>query len=222
MEVAVFKKGMQSLIKWRFERHAQEVPGRAEFGYDRDFAETALAIDVLGKRDHPGVVQFPDNIMDTKLQSVLQVPMVDFEKTILALLAWREMRHDMFIGMTAAAQVVANRARAGWFEGNIYKNCVAKNVYPRMTAFGHPDTIRYPNAEDRQFVLFLNMLDAIVEGTAKDNTAGALYYDQHAEGLELPTRAPWFVLNGQHTTCATIGKTIFWKEVAEKVPGVVN
>lgn len=194
MESEVFFKAMESLKDWRSHQ-----------------PYTDMQRNVL----------FPEAPADPSLQPTLLVGMGDFEKAVVALAAYREMREDLWPGMSAVVQVVRNRARAGWFHGSMYENVVAKNVFPSMTLYGHPDTVRFPDEHDQQFWLFLTMLDGLFNGVVPDNTNGALYYHWYYSEPVFCGCIAYLSQKQTHQTCAKIGKILFWKEVVGDNPQMV-
>jgi hypothetical protein len=142
----------------------------------------------------------------------------DFEKAIVALECWREMRSDGVNGMLSVAFVLRNRAKAGWFHGSIYDNAIAKNQFSSMTVKGDPNTVRFPDdpvhpdTREPQFQAFLQLIDGVFDDSKLDYiTSGALYYAVVSDSTSV-----WFVTNIlsdpiNHPRVAQMGQTTFFK-----------
>lgn len=156
--------------------------------------------------------EFPDS-RDPSFQKFLtdeNLTAQDFEKGIVCLCCWREMRSQLYAGMMAVACVINNRAKKGWFHGNQYSNTVAKNQFSSMTVPGDPQLEKYPAEDDTEFNKLLAAIDLLYEGEVLDRTDGALYYAVLADST-----SGWFfreIVNRpeEHPRLAEIGRTSFF------------
>lgn len=136
----------------------------------------------------------------------------DFEKAIVALACWREMRGEGVNGMLSVAFVLRNRAKAGWFHGSIYENVIAHNQFSSMTVEGDHNTDEFPDTREPQFQTLLQLLDEVFDDSRIDNlTNGALYY-----AVIQDSTSGWFKHNildkpDEHPRVAQLGKTTFFK-----------
>jgi hypothetical protein len=138
----------------------------------------------------------------------------DYEKGIVALTCWREMRGELAPGMISVAQVLYNRAKAGWHNSSMYENAIATNQFSSMTIKGDANTVQFPDSREPEFVKLLQFVDGLYsEGGAfpVDLTNGALYYAVLADST-----STWFFNNiasrpDIHPRTAVIGKTTFFK-----------
>jgi len=135
---------------------------------------------------------------------------LEFEKSIVALACWREMRGDGVNAMLAVAFVLRNRARAGWNGGSIYQNAIKLNQISSMSVLGDRNTIKYPDPRDPDFQTVLHKIDAIYEGATDQITNGAKYY-----AVLTDATSGWFFENivnkpAEHPRVAQIGKTTFF------------
>jgi len=136
----------------------------------------------------------------------------EFEKAIVALACWREMRGEGTNGMISVAQVLHNRAKAGWHQSSMYENAIALNQLSSMSIKGDPNTVRFPDSREPEFNKFLQFLDNFYgENPPVDTTNGALYYAVLADST-----SGWFFENiankpDLHPRCAVIGRTTFFK-----------
>ncbi len=131
----------------------------------------------------------------------------DIEKSLVALCAWREMRGDLYQGMSAVVHVIHNRQVAGMFRSHLDEDVTGKNQFSSMTIPGDPNLVKYPG-DDKNFLKILENLDMILEGKAFDITGGSLYY-----GVIADITSGWFqkeiVEKRQRTV--QIGRTTFFK-----------
>jgi hypothetical protein len=100
----------------------------------------------------------------------------DFEKSMLALTAWREERHNGAPGILAVMLVVRNRLKAGW--GNSYTQVIS----------GFSPQRDMPDPRDPMFLQALQLADSIYDDTRKDTVVnGALYmfYEDKPRGSQL-------------------------------------
>ena len=102
----------------------------------------------------------------------------DFSKSQIALACWRAAKEELHTVMLCVCMVFQNRAKAGWYEGDVYENAVQ---YLRETKPEFPDT------RDPQFQQMLVKLDTVLTGLVPDKTGGALYfYDKRTQEVSLP------------------------------------
>jgi len=137
--------------------------------------------------------------------------MIDFEKAIVALTAWREMSGEGVNAMLAVVFVLRRRAELGWNGGSLYNNAIAKNQFSSMSVMGDPNTVRYPDIREPGFQTLLQKVEDIYEGAADNLTNGACYYC-----VPENSTSGWFKSNildrpDEHPRCAVIGKTFFFK-----------
>jgi hypothetical protein len=85
-----------------------------------------------------------------------------------------------------------NRAKEGWFNGDLYENCW------RWLLENPGD---FPDARDPQFGQLLSKLESVTSGLVSDKTGGAVYFMHRSE---VPEK-----LAGIVTT--TIGSIVFFK-----------
>lgn len=117
---------------------------------------------------------------------------IEYEKSIVAQTCWQALNGELYRGMIAVANVLHNRASAGWFQGSLYWNAVAMQQLRKYD--------RHPDVRDPEFQKLLQGIDLLFAGKLSDKTEGALYFADPAE-----TEA----IAGQVT--AKIGQTIFFK-----------
>lgn len=135
----------------------------------------------------------------------------DFEKAIVALAAWREMRGEGVNAMLSVVFVFRTRAKLGWNHGSIYRNVVARNQVSSMTVVGDQNTDEYPDIRDPNFQTLLFKIEDIYNDCPDQLTDGAAYY----ANLTIAT-SPWFQKNivedpVNHPRVAVIGSTTFFK-----------
>lgn len=135
---------------------------------------------------------------------------IEFEKSIVALAAWREMRGEGVNAMLAVVFVLRNRARAGWNGSSIFANAVKLNQISSMSVLGDKNTILYPDPRDPDFQTVLHKIDAIYEGAVDQITNGAKYY-----AVLTDATSGWFFRNivdkpDEHPRVAQLGKTTFF------------
>ena len=135
----------------------------------------------------------------------------DFEKAIVALAAWREMRGVGVNAMLSIVFVMRTRAKLGWHHGSIYNNVVARNQVSSMTVVGDPNTDEYPDIRDPKFQTLLFKIEDIYNDCPDSLTNGAVYY----ANLTIAT-SPWFQKNivddyVNHPRVAQLAQTTFFK-----------
>ncbi len=135
---------------------------------------------------------------------------LEFEKSVVALACWREMRGEGINAMLAVAFVLRNRANAGWHQHSIYNNAIALNQISSMSVLGDKNTIKYPDPRDPDFQMLLHKIDAIYEDAQDQITNGAKYY-----AVLTDATSGWFFDNivnkpAEHPRVAQIGKTTFF------------
>jgi hypothetical protein len=119
----------------------------------------------------------------------------DFTKSIIALACWRRAKGELHQTMLAYCQVLMNRAKAGWFMGDLYENAWQDLV-------DSEDQNSFPDTRDPQFQQMVYKLESVTSGMVADKTGGALYAtptDHYSESF----------ITGTITT--TIGGLIFIK-----------
>lgn len=122
----------------------------------------------------------------------------EYEKGVIALACWRAGHKDGAVGMAAVACVIRNRCRDEQFMDSAYLNAIS---LPEMGCGheGHDLPQLYPDSREPQFELFMQMIDSVLYGFARDATDGALYYSSGpSEFTENRTRV------------STIGKMTFY------------
>lgn len=115
-----------------------------------------------------------------------------FKSSIVALACWRAAPAELHQAQLAVCQVFMNRAKEGWFNGDLYENCCC---WLSENSGGFPDT------RDPQFGYLLSKLESVTSGLVTDKTGGAMYFIHRAE---VPDK-----LAGVVTT--TIGDLVFVK-----------
>ena len=91
----------------------------------------------------------------------------DFTNSIIALSCWRAAQHELHHVMLAVLMVFRNRAQAGWYEGDLYRNSYAW----LMECSGD-----FPDQRDPQFQQLLAKMDAVIDGRMPDKTGGATWF----------------------------------------------
>jgi hypothetical protein len=127
-------------------------------------------------------------------------------KAVLSLTAWRYGKAYSTPGMVMIAQCIANRHRAG--QGTFFQ--VIERI-PKYAATLEIPAEEYPSAWDRDFLRLLPEIDAVVDGTGKDTTNGALYWAD----INNVTNE-WFLThiarNPERNRCADCaGTLVFWR-----------
>lgn len=123
----------------------------------------------------------------------------DFNKSLLALVMWREARGDGAMGMQAVGCVVRNRVSLGNWSGVI----TAKWQFSSMSAPGDPQLILYPAPSDPTWRLAMQIAEGVYSGETEDNTGGATHY--FATTISVPS---W---TASMTLTAQIGRQRFYK-----------
>jgi hypothetical protein len=95
---------------------------------------------------------------------------IDYEKSIVSFVCWKQMRGELYRGMISMAMMLRNRAEAGWFEGSIYNNAIKLGTEMGM------DWSEFPDSREPQFQAMLQAIDGIYTGTIQDKIGGAAYY----------------------------------------------
>lgn len=93
---------------------------------------------------------------------------LDFEKAVVSLVCWNQMKGEQYRGMVSLAMMLRNRARANWFDGSIYLNAVALSKESKIE-------MDYPDAREPQFLALLQAMDGIFSDTVPDKTGDAMY-----------------------------------------------
>lgn len=119
---------------------------------------------------------------------------IEYEKAVVALICWKQMKGELYRGMSYMAMMLRNRAKAGWFDGSIYFNAVAVARESEMKLEDFPD------ARELQFQNILQAMDGIFSDVTPDRTGGAMYV-AHASSVE--------TLAGEITT--QVGQYIFFR-----------
>lgn len=119
----------------------------------------------------------------------------EFEKSIVALICWKQMKDGLYRGMVSVAMMLRNRAIAGWCEGSIYLNACLLAREEKITLDELPDS------REPQFQSLLHKMDDLFSGSLPDKTDGALYV-AHISSQD--------VIVGEIT--AQIGQYIFFRE----------
>ena len=114
----------------------------------------------------------------------------EFGKSQIALACWRAAKSELHSTMLSVGIVFRNRAKAGWYEGDLYENAA------RWLAENPGE---FPDLRDPQFQQLLLKLDSVTSGLAQDTTDGALWFCPKSE---LPERLPG-------TITATLGQIVF-------------
>lgn len=91
----------------------------------------------------------------------------DFRNSLIALACWRAAKHELHQVMLSVCMVFRNRAKAGWYEGDLYEN---------VTRWLAENPGEFPDPRDPQFIQLLGKLDAVIEDRVPDKTDGAIYF----------------------------------------------
>jgi hypothetical protein len=94
--------------------------------------------------------------------------------------------------MLAVCQVFMNRAKEGWFGGDLYENCAEWLIENEGS---------FPDTRDPQFGYLIGKLGSVTSGLVADKTGGAVYFGHRDQ---MPEK-----LGGVVTT--TIGSLVFFK-----------
>lgn len=94
---------------------------------------------------------------------------IDYEKAVVSLICWKQMRGEQYRGMSFYAMMLRNRAKSGWYEGSIYNNAAKVAQEEDLKLDGFPDS------REPEYQRLLQAVDGIFEGTLPDKTGGALY-----------------------------------------------
>jgi len=116
-----------------------------------------------------------------------------FKSAVVALSCWRAAPTELHQAQLAVCQVFMNRAKEGWFDGDLYENCW------RWLEEQEPDD--FPDPRDPQFGYLLSKLESVTSGLVSDKTGGATYFTHRTQISECFT--------GVITT--TIGGMVFFK-----------
>lgn len=100
----------------------------------------------------------------------------DFTKSIIALACWRRAKGELHQTMLAYCQVLMNRAKAGWWSGDLYTN----SWYDLL---GGGDE-NFPDPRDPQFQNLISKLESVTSTLVQDKTGGALWAVKTSELLE--------------------------------------
>lgn len=96
----------------------------------------------------------------------------DYNRTLLALVMWREARGEGSEGMKAVGCVVRNRVKNDTWTQII----TAKWQFSSMTAPGDLMLVQWPVEGDSQFLEVMLLADGIYNGAIVDITNGATHY----------------------------------------------
>lgn len=91
----------------------------------------------------------------------------DFQKSIIALSAWRAAPYDRHQIPLYVIMVFRNRAAQGWYEGDLYENC---------WHWLQENPGEFPDTRNPEFQLLLDKIDGVITGLVPDKTGGALYF----------------------------------------------
>lgn len=94
---------------------------------------------------------------------------LEYEKAVVALVCWKQMKGELYRGMSSLAMMFRNRARSGWFDGSIYNNAIAWAREANMNLSEAPDP------RELQFQQLLQAIDGIFLDTVADKTGGSMY-----------------------------------------------
>ena len=118
----------------------------------------------------------------------------EFSKAQIALACWRAAKTETHLVMLSVCQVFMNRAKAGWYDGDLYENCI------RWLAEFPGE---FPDLRDPQFQQLLTNLETVTSGMVQDKTDGALWF--------IPTNQIGKSLSSQFSVTTTIGGLSFIK-----------
>jgi len=104
----------------------------------------------------------------------------EYQRSLLALVIWREARGEGPAGMLAVACTIRNRVdRASWW-GKSFAEVIGKKLqYSSMAAPGDPQLLRWPRSEsDEGFNTALVIAEIVMRRGAESPVPGAdSYYD---------------------------------------------
>jgi hypothetical protein len=139
-----------------------------------DFKTFQKSIDLLKSWREKGHknFEFPDS-RDPDFQTLMAdsgvVPQ-DFEKSLIALCAWREGRQDVYVGQSAIVHVIRNRQKQGQFRSHL----TSDPQFASMSIEGDSRLDEYPDdPEDQNFNQILSNLDDILAAKTVDLTQGS-------------------------------------------------
>ena len=134
---------------------------------------------------------------------------IDYNRTLLALVIWREARGEGLEGMRACAHVIANRVRE-WHK-DYSKIITDRNQFTSISVPSDAQTVLWPVRPNSMFEAAMDIASKVYDETDMDITQGALYY----ANLKV-ANSPWFQENivGKpelHPVTAVIGAHTFFK-----------
>lgn len=112
----------------------------------------------------------------------------DYANAQLATACWRAAKTELHNVMLYVCMVFVNRAKAGWYEGDVYENAI------RWLAENPGE---FPDLREPQFQQLLSKIDSVASGQVPDKTAGALYF------------APKTIEKIEGTITTSVGNMIF-------------
>lgn len=126
----------------------------------------------------------------------------DWDKSLLALVAWREDRSGGRDGMLAVMFCVRNRVL---HSGKTYAETICQPwQFSSMTATGDPQATHFPLVTDPQWTNAMAMVDDVIAGNFTDTTGGAVNY----YAITMLTPPKWA---SQMTETVTIGNQKYFK-----------
>jgi spore germination cell wall hydrolase CwlJ-like protein len=104
-----------------------------------------------------------------------------YERSLLALLVWREARGELHPAKVAVTYSVLNRvASPKWWGDSIGAVIAKKWQYSSMAAPGDPNLIQYPLPNDLSFQDSLCAVNRVLAGGEKNPVPGAdSYFENH-------------------------------------------
>lgn len=131
----------------------------------------------------------------------------DFEKSLVALAAWREQYPRSYQGVSAMVHLIRNRNNKGMFRSHLIK--LDQEQFPSMTDPTHELINSYPEKED-SFERILGSLDDILDGKVVDITQGSLYFD-HIDPVAIPFWLYKIKEDPAHERTVLIGGRFFYR-----------
>jgi hypothetical protein len=112
----------------------------------------------------------------------------DYATAQIATACWRAAQTELHSVMLAVCMVFKNRADAGWYDGDLYLNCVQ---------WLEENPGDFPDTRDPQFQQLLAKIENVISGAVPDKTGGAIWF------------APKIIEKFVGIVTATIGNMLF-------------
>lgn len=118
----------------------------------------------------------------------------EFKQSQIALACWRASPGERHTVMLAVCQVFMNRAKAGWFQSDLYENAW-RWLFENNGGF--------PDTRDPEFQQLLAKIDSVTSGLVSDKTDGAIHFVSQDKLVDNPA--------AQIKITTRIGNLVFFK-----------